>query len=1194
MSDTISNTLFRFVSLRSVQIPDARSLSQHFLSIREDLVGQGVFYEAIQKRPVGATKYETMLMASASFKEVIPTQEALQQEFAAIQPFATWLAQNKTTATVEEITDKAKEIKAIDTKQQGKLWNNIFYQSTVQEDLVLNDQMIEILKANTVVEQLKLKASNETLEERAKASFVLPAALFNEEMIEDDKIQPKVATEKPKVIIPDRLMTKSINISKAKLQEEQLTILQQDLAVLANEYQKEYQEAYTAAQEAYDKEVAPIYTKYYQELEEARKSFCSTVPMEKREYNPEDPCQQPPAVPIPSVPKFDFKFREELSLKELQDKLDPISYQTLLKSIGYQEKPELPSIGRRNRKEETANPERLLRTIGTFDNLSTFVQASGHQNQVLLTESIDAYQPVLSIGGIMFPVNQEISNQVFEYGICGEMVNLQRIATIFFKVPDSSWKISTITVTIEKETLKESYVLDTTHIERSGNDITLHDVEGYAASSMSDRIPSTMALAIQFTNGCLKRIPSRDIAALVCYAGELEGNCETPMVKPLPTYPKKFGVRLLGIADYKKVEQTVHCYIEGEVSNIENVMAREYREKSTRRLRRTEETTTETTEQEIEAFTDTITTDRFEMQSEIDSLLQKNKSMNAYMNAHYGGKNYQIDGGVAQASNTAQEESIRRSVTEAKELTYQAQDRVVNRIKRERMQKMVEEFEENNKHGFDNRKGDKHVVGVYRWVDKLYKNQVYNYGKRMMFEFMIPEPARLHVLAMKDEIKSPNLTIKKPLDPRTETNYRIQTANQITEGKALYWAAQFNADIPTKKDDIIAISASFSEQGDSGSFIQNRNYTGAKNYYIDLPEDYQAERAEGVFHYTFAPSRLEVEAHGIFTIADYRYGVGRSYDDFPDGKGIKDLTIDCPLGGIIGKLEVAFAGADVGGMSATMKIKCVLTAAAYKRWQQECFQAIIEAYTLALKAYNEQLALEQNKAVEIKRTNPGFYRQIENTVLRKNCIAYLTRSNDMGKSFTNGTTIADFGVKQTKELEAYASLAKFMEQAFEWDAISYNFYPFYWGDKGHWAELYTYDESDDPIFRSFMQSGMARVVATVRPGFEEAVQLYMSTGKIWNGGEIPVIGDELYLSLIDEVRQAETVKEGKAWITRIPTSLTILQAKSAGLEVEKALPCNCDDTADFEDPSQVPCSDAFVLNDNLIGGDTGPEPEPEN
>ena len=49
--------------------------------------------------------------------------------------------------------------------------------------------------------------------------------------------------------------------------------------------------------------------------------------------------------------------------------------------------------------------------------------------------------------------------------------------------------------------------------------------------------------------------------------------------------------------------------------------------------------------------------------------------------------------------------------------------------------KIVEEFEENNKHGFDNTKGDKHVVGVYRWVDKIYNlmDQVDSY---------IPTPKR--------------------------------------------------------------------------------------------------------------------------------------------------------------------------------------------------------------------------------------------------------------------------------------------------------------------------------------------------------------------------------------------------------------------------------------------------------------------
>lgn len=1189
MNDSISNTLFRFVSLRSVQIPEASALVNRFVQIPGTIAGQGVFYEAMQKRPVDATKYETMLKATASFKEVIPTAAALQQEFATIQPFSTWLAQNKTTATSDEITKKATGIKAVDAKLQGKLWNNVFYQATLQDNLVLKDQMVEILKANALIEQIQLKPSAEVVQEKATAHFVLPADLFNEEFANHDKEDPKVPTT-PKAILPDRLMIQKQNISKAQLQAEQITVLQQDLSILADEYQKEYQQAYTTAQAAYDKTVAPIYTKYYKELEEARKSFCSTVPIDKREYNPHDPCQQVPSIPMPEVPKFDFKFKTELSAKELQEKLDPISYQTLLQSIDYQES-KANGVVKRGLRAETASPQRLLTSIGTYDNLATYVQANGQTTQALLTGNIEAYKPIKSVGGVLFPINTEINTRVFEYGICGNMINLQRTATLFIKVPDSSWQISTINVSIAKDKLASTYLLTNPTIERSGNQLTLHNIEGYPAEDVTDRVKSTVALEILFTNGCVKRMPATDIAAEMCWVGTLTGDCNTSTTTPAPYYPKKFGVRLLGIADYKKVEQTVHCYIEGEVSNIENVMAREYREKSTRRLRRTEETTTQTTEQEIEAFTDTITTDRFEMQSEIDSILQKNKSTNAYVNTGYSGSGFRIDGGVAQASNTSQEDSIRRSVTEAKELTYQAQDRVVNRMKTERMQKMVEEFEENNKHGFDNRKGDKHVVGVYRWVDKLYKNQVYNYGKRMMFEFMIPEPARLHVLAMKDEKESTTLTIKEPIDPRTHRNNAIATADQINEAKALYWAAQYNADIPIKKENEITLTVAFADHGNSESYIQNANYVGAKSFSAELPEDYETLTVSGNLHYILIPTYIKPYSHGIISIGKeqkevhYRGGATNQY---------RDISFDFTnLIGISEKLELILSGGDLGAISASLKIKCKLKKEAYKKWQQECFLAIMEAYHLEVKAYNEILAGEQNKAVEIKRTNPGFYRQIENTVLRKNCIAYLTRFNDLGKNFTSGDKIATFAVQQNKQLDEYASLVKFMEQAFEWELISYNFYPFYWGDKGHWSDLYTYDESDDPIFRSFMQSGMARVVATVRPGFEEAVQLYMSTGKIWSGGEIPVIGDALYLSLIDEVRQAETVKEGKAWITRVPTALTILQAKSVGLEVEKALPCNCGDTADFEDPSQVPCSDSFVLNNNLIGGDTGPEPDPK-
>jgi len=134
--------------------------------------------------------------------------------------------------------------------------------------------------------------------------------------------------------------------------------------------------------------------------------------------------------------------------------------------------------------------------------------------------------------------------------------------------------------------------------------------------------------------------------------------------------------------------------------------------------------------------------------------------------------------------------------------------------------------------------------------------------------------------------------------------------------------------------------------------------------------------------------------------------------------------------------------------------------------------------------------------------------------------------------------------------------------------MSYNYYPYYWGKREDWDDMYQ-QENIDPLFRSFLRSGMARVVVTVRPGFEDAVQFYMATGRLWNGGEVPVIGDPMYLSIVDELKETKGEAQGKAWLTRLPTSLTILQAESIGLKVASALPFTKEDPEDFENPEQV-------------------------
>jgi hypothetical protein len=123
---------------------------------------------------------------------------------------------------------------------------------------------------------------------------------------------------------------------------------------------------------------------------------------------------------------------------------------------------------------------------------------------------------------------------------------------------------------------------------------------------------------------------------------------------------------------------------------------------------------------------------------------------------------------------------------------------------------------------------------------------------------------------------------------------------------------------------------------------------------------------------------------------------------------------------------------------------------------------------------------------------------MEANLLKHNCIAYLLKDylTTLGQPFTDGDKMDNFKVYLNNSLDQYTALAKFMEQAFEWSIMNYTFYPYYWADRTQWQTMYL-TESIDPLFRSFLQVGMARVIVTVKPGFEDAVQYFLTTGQVW-------------------------------------------------------------------------------------------------
>lgn len=149
------------------------------------------------------------------------------------------------------------------------------------------------------------------------------------------------------------------------------------------------------------------------------------------------------------------------------------------------------------------------------------------------------------------------------------------------------------------------------------------------------------------------------------------------------TAPTFYGVTNLGIADFRRVEQTVCCYVPGEVSHVENILASEYKEKSTRSFVSSETTIEQTRESEVESLSDTTSTERNEMSSEASSVIDEQRSKARQANASISGEkfgiNYTAGFGTNSSASTSTSNSTSQAQNYAQEVTERALERVVKK-----------------------------------------------------------------------------------------------------------------------------------------------------------------------------------------------------------------------------------------------------------------------------------------------------------------------------------------------------------------------------------------------------------------------------------------------------------------------------------------------------------------------------------
>ena len=115
--------------------------------------------------------------------------------------------------------------------------------------------------------------------------------------------------------------------------------------------------------------------------------------------------------------------------------------------------------------------------------------------------------------------------------------------------------------------------------------------------------------------------------------------------------------------------------------------------------------------------------------------------------------------------------------------------KLVERVLERRTTTTITEFEEKYSHGFDNTDAaHDHISGCYQWIDKVMQAQIYNYGKRLLFDVTVPEPGTNYILAQ----------TKATDQGQTLGSHRRSRSSpsQVTESNYAGWAAHVPGDRP--------------------------------------------------------------------------------------------------------------------------------------------------------------------------------------------------------------------------------------------------------------------------------------------------------------------------------------------------------------------------------------------------------------
>ncbi|GAA0402827.1 hypothetical protein GCM10009530_63500 [Microbispora corallina] len=668
----------------------------------------------------------------------------------------------------------------------------------------------------------------------------------------------------------------------------------------------------------------------------------------------------------------------------------------------------------------------------------------------------------------------------------------------------------------------------------------------------------------------------------------------------LVLYPDKIFIPLRsalarkpGWADLYVVREEWNRYVPGEIAHIENVMAHEFRERVLTRTDESELTVTNETDVSRTQELDAQSTSRFDLSAESrgETKLAAHVEGQVDTSGQYGPTH--LDTHIGGSLDYSAEQSQRQAVQQAREIVARAVNRVEERTREQRVSRTLTRIEDRNTHRIDNAEGGA-AAGVYRWVDKIVRLRTYKYPHRFLLEFEVPEPgAYLRWLEHRHSEQGFHTTAPVPFTSNGKSESESNPAllpTDISESPtsptyylrlAARWHALGITPPPSKSVTVSGwLNVPAGDPGQDKTAVDlwitpmegsapGTGTAGApEGAPVHVPEGYQAaDRWDGwVSTWDQADAITPAWNTGPDKKNSYDFmppaafiTVGDSQNDpaephnvvIPKGaRGAFSVKIGGKLDGRrTGILPITVLSANFGLMSVQVRVQCDRLPDRLLTWQLETYAKLQAAYFELLHAHEDERAARQvQAAIDIKGRSPGENERMMREELKRQVLELLA-----GKRFA-GTDFLDFDANErphTKIAESRqgAALIQFLEQAFEWENLTFVMYPYFWASADRWDDLQGIT-SPDPNYARFLRAGSARVVLAARPGFACTVLYYLATGKPWHGRSAPIPGHKEYVSVAQEIAAQTGAPDdgtpvGDTWEVRLPTTLVWLDSDSS-------------------------------------------------